>query len=132
MQLDHVTLRTDDLDATRDFFVQVLGLAVGERPPLRFPGYWLYGAGRPIVHLVPAGPDRGAYLPGESTAGPDDGTGAVDHIAFRGDDYDALIANLGRLGVEHTTRTQRGSDARQVFVAGPHGLVVEINFPPAA
>ena len=40
--LHHVTVKTDDLDATRDFYQEVLGLEVGFRPELDFPGYWLY------------------------------------------------------------------------------------------
>jgi len=50
--LDHVTLRTKDLEA-KAFFETVLGLEVGYRPAFAFPGYWLYADGRPIVHLTP-------------------------------------------------------------------------------
>jgi len=123
MQLDHVTLRTDDLETVKAFFTEVLGLDVGDRPPFTFPGYWLYGGGRPIVHL----------MQGQAPDGAD--TGAIDHVAFRGDDHDALIAliaRLDRLGADYTARTQTGGGARQVFVNGPHGIVVEINFPVAA
>jgi catechol 2,3-dioxygenase-like lactoylglutathione lyase family enzyme len=132
MHLDHVTLRTDDLEGTKAFFTNVLGLSVGKRPAFKFPGYWLYSNGRPLVHLVTASPER-SYVPGHAE---DDaiegGTGAVDHIAFGGDDYDALIGRLKSRNLEYTARTQTGTGIRQVFVAGPHGLVVEIDFPPAA
>ena len=50
--LDHVTLRTKDLEA-KAFFETVLGLEVGYRPAFAFPGYWLYADGRPIVYLIP-------------------------------------------------------------------------------
>jgi catechol 2,3-dioxygenase-like lactoylglutathione lyase family enzyme len=33
-QLNHVTVRTDDLEGTRDFYQDVLGLKDGPRPPL--------------------------------------------------------------------------------------------------
>jgi len=133
MRLDHLTVRTDDLEATKDFFVDVLGLAVGERPAFRFPGYWLYNRERPIVHLVPAGPAQRSYVPGRRDgAGLDQGTGAVDHVAFFGDDHDGLIARLKRRKLEFTERTQVGTGTRQVFVAGPHSLVVEIDFAPKA
>lgn len=127
MRLDHVTLRTGDLDAMKDFFTDVLGLTVGERPPFTFPGYWLYGDGRPIVHLMQG--DAAPQVPGAGGAGDAD-TGAVDHIAFRGEDYDALIGRLEAAGRDYTARTQTGGGARQVFVKGPLGLVVEVNFPP--
>ena len=43
--LHHYTLRPVDLEATKDFYVDLLGLEVGHRPPLAFPGYWLYTGG---------------------------------------------------------------------------------------
>ena len=42
-RLDHYTIRTADLDATRCFYTEVLGLSVGPRPAFTFPGLWLYG-----------------------------------------------------------------------------------------
>ena len=132
MRLDHLTVRTDDLEATKAFFTDVLGLSVGERPAFTFPGYWLYDDKKPIVHLVTASPER-SYVPGRRDGGPlANDTGAVDHVAFFGDDHDGLIRRLKRRKLEFTERTQVGTGTRQVFVAGPHGLVVEINFPPAA
>ena len=49
--LHHVTVKTDDLEATRDFYRDVLGLEEGFRPDLEFPGYWLYCGDVPVVHL---------------------------------------------------------------------------------
>ena len=47
--LNHFTITPVDLDATKDFYSGVLGLDVGYRPPLNFPGYWLYSAGAATV-----------------------------------------------------------------------------------
>jgi glyoxylase I family protein len=54
--LDHLTLRTKDLEAAKAFFETVLGLEVGYRPAFPFRGYWVYAAGQPVVHLIPGGP----------------------------------------------------------------------------
>jgi catechol 2,3-dioxygenase-like lactoylglutathione lyase family enzyme len=35
-----VLVLSDDIDRTRDFYCDVVGLEVGERPPLEFPGDW--------------------------------------------------------------------------------------------
>jgi catechol 2,3-dioxygenase-like lactoylglutathione lyase family enzyme len=51
--LHHITVKTDNLEATRDFYRDILGLEVGFRPDLNFPGYWLYCGDVPVVHLVP-------------------------------------------------------------------------------
>ena len=45
--LQHYTICPVDLEATKDFYVNALGLEVGYRPPLSFPGYWLWSAGVP-------------------------------------------------------------------------------------
>ena len=50
--LQHYTIEPADLERTRDFYCEVLGLEVGERPPLGFPGYWLYSGGVATVHLL--------------------------------------------------------------------------------
>src|SRR6516162_7010990 len=53
--LHHVTVKTANLEVTRDFYRDILGLEVGFRPDLDFPGYWLYCGDVPVVHLVPRG-----------------------------------------------------------------------------
>ena len=76
MSLNHYTILARDLEATKDFYTDVVGLSVGDRPPLNFPGYWLYCGGVPTVHLI--GPreenepiKRCGERPGEDrTAGP--------------------------------------------------------------
>jgi catechol 2,3-dioxygenase-like lactoylglutathione lyase family enzyme len=129
MRLDHFTIRTSDLDATRDFFTEVVGLTVGDRPPFPFPGHWLYGSGQPIVHLVGVEPGR-SYVDGHGDTGEPDqaGTGAVDHLAFRGDDYAATLARLAAHGCDYSERTVPGRGIRQIFVRGPHRLIVELVF----
>jgi len=50
--LQHYTIEPQDLERTKDFYVDVLGLENGDRPPLNFPGYWLYSGGQATVHLM--------------------------------------------------------------------------------
>ena len=56
-RLDHLLVLTDDLEATRAFYCDVLGLEAGERPAFAFLGYWLYLDGVPCVHLA----ERASY-----------------------------------------------------------------------
>ena len=53
--LDHFTIATSDLEASRRFYVKTLGLRDGERPAFDFPGAWLYCGAAPVVHLVARG-----------------------------------------------------------------------------
>ena len=50
--LQHYTIEPSDLERTKDFYCDVLGLENGDRPPLGFPGYWLYSGGVATVHLM--------------------------------------------------------------------------------
>jgi len=42
LKLEHYLVLTDDIEKTKDFCRDVIGLAVGFRADLGFPGYWLY------------------------------------------------------------------------------------------
>ena len=55
---DHYNLRAPRalLDELCAFYRDVVGLTVGERPPFRRFGYWLYAGVRPVLHLGEADP----------------------------------------------------------------------------
>jgi len=125
-EIQHVLVLADDIDATRDFYRDVIGLEVGERPALEFPGYWLYAGSSACLHIA----ERRAYrehaanlgLVVDAGAG---GRGAVDHIAFSASDPDELSARLDRSGVP-AVHNRIPSGPRQVFVEDPNGVRVEI------
>jgi catechol 2,3-dioxygenase-like lactoylglutathione lyase family enzyme len=125
--LQHVLVLSDDIDATRDFYRDVVGLSVGVRPPLEFPGYWLYAGEVPCVHIG----ERGAYLAharelGLAVSAQRDGPGPVDHLAFAAADYEEVRARLRREGVDAVANTVPGGP-RQLFIDDPNGVRVEIN-----
>ncbi len=127
-RLDHFTLRTPQMEATRRFFEQVLGLEVGPRPAFKFPGYWMYSDGKPMVHLAPHDPSDQrlrAYLE-EREVG--DNTGVVDHIAIRSTDLPAFEERLKALGYSYRARTVPDLNEHQVFVVAPGQLTIELIF----
>jgi len=121
--LNHVLVLADDLEATRDFYAEVLGLEVGERPPFAFPGYWLYLGNRAVIHL--ASKDRGGTGEGASA----DGTGAIDHIAFEATGLADMTARLEARGIPARQREVPGLGLRQLFVQDPNGVTIELNYP---
>lgn len=121
--LNHYTIRPADLEATRGFYAEVLGLPVGYRPPLGFPGYWLYCGDVPTVHLI--GPREGDVAP--RAAGE---TGLFDHIAFSCTGLAEMKARLGGLGIEYSERVIPRDRQTQLFLRDPDGIAVELNFPP--
>jgi catechol 2,3-dioxygenase-like lactoylglutathione lyase family enzyme len=130
-KLEHLLVLTDDVDGTRDFYCDALGLRPGQRPPLEFPGYWLYLDGVPCVHVA----EREAYTAHSRAVGIEaspeaDGTGAVDHLAFNGTDYDEVVSRLERYGVEVARNEVPGIGMRQLFLTDPNGVKIEINLMP--
>jgi catechol 2,3-dioxygenase-like lactoylglutathione lyase family enzyme len=114
--LDHVNISTADVEATCDFYVGLLGLVEGERPPFSFPGRWLYCGDRAVVHIV-----------GLTKARPQAVT-ALDHFCFDCDDFDDVTQRLERAKYAYEVRIVPGSGRRQVFLCDPNGINVELNF----
>ena len=121
--MEHLLVLTDDIDETRDFYSSALGLEVGERPPLEFPGYWLYAEDVPCVHVA----DRAAYTAHSKRVGIPASAEAVDHVAFSGASYEEAIGRLERAGVEVATNAVPAVGLRQLFFQDPNGLKIEIN-----
>jgi catechol 2,3-dioxygenase-like lactoylglutathione lyase family enzyme len=123
-ELNHVTVRTKQMQATRDFYVTVLGMRVGFRPDLGFPGYWLYVGATPVLHLVPESAGIGA--------GPSEDTGNFDHVAFLAQDYDGTCAHFRTLGVEFRSNDVPSARLRQLFLTDPNRVMIELNFSTIA
>jgi catechol 2,3-dioxygenase-like lactoylglutathione lyase family enzyme len=128
--LDHVLVLSDDLERSRRFYEDALGLRVGERPPLAFDGYWLYAGATPCLHLA----HRQAYRAHARTLGlevPDTGAGggAVDHVAFSAAGHEQVTRRLRNCGVRAVANDVPGGGPRQLFVTDPDGVRVEINLP---
>lgn len=118
MHLDHATIVTADLASARRFFLDVVGLEDGVRPPFGIDGYWLYTGGRPVIHLidatVPAQAGRTAPR--------------IDHIAFRIEtaaEWQALLMRMREARVACQIAEVPLSRELQLFVALAPGVVVE-------
>lgn len=92
-KIDHYAIRTLKMDETKEFY-EALGLYSGPRPDFPFPGHWMYGGDSPVVHLVGIDPDKpeGLYdYLGVKDLKFLDGSGAVDHLAFRANDRKSVV-----------------------------------------
>jgi catechol 2,3-dioxygenase-like lactoylglutathione lyase family enzyme len=127
--LQHYTIEPVDLEATKDFYVGVLGLEVGDRPPLGFPGYWLYSGGVATVHLLgPRQPREGIVVRPAGVRM--DGTGRLDHIAFAATGLAGVRERIRKSNVTFREQVLPRLGATQIFLHDPDGVGVEINFPP--
>jgi catechol 2,3-dioxygenase-like lactoylglutathione lyase family enzyme len=119
--LDHVNIRVKDMEATAAFFVDVLGM---QRSTERA-SWMLDAAGHPVIHLgsVDSPYPSDAWRP---FLGREDG-GAVHHVALACTGYDDVVARLEEHGLSYDTN-DIGDIIRQIFVAEPGGVLMELNF----
>ena len=108
--LDHASIRIRDLERSRQFYEDVLGLEPTPRPDFGFAGAW-YALGEGQLHLIQN--ER-------MTAGGIDPTDP--HFAIRVDDLEAVRQRLTARGIEMVDFG--GGD--QFWVLDPDGNTVEL------
>ena len=128
---EHVLILADDVDKTKDFYVDILGLNIGYRPDFPFKGYWLYLDENPkaaCIHLAMRKQDTGQdYYIGKKDE-VKSGSGAIDHVAFNADDIESMKAKLEKISIEYTHRKVPGFHLEQLFIMDPDGVKVELNY----
>ncbi|MGH7001958.1 MAG: VOC family protein [Stellaceae bacterium] len=131
--LEHFLIQSPDIDATRDWYVKVLGMRDGPHPDFGFQVHWLYIGDVPVLHMTQGGTDvtkdRLRYLGQQSQA--TEGTGVIDHIAFRATGLETMIAHFKKLGVAYKERQVDDQALYQLFLFDPNGIKVELNFDAA-
>jgi catechol 2,3-dioxygenase-like lactoylglutathione lyase family enzyme len=126
--LFHIAIKTSDLEATRLFYRDVIGLREIARPDFGFPGAWLacpQPGGQPIIHIYAGGPALGA-----SGMAPR-GTAAIDHISLSCSGYRDYIARFRRAGLPFREFIVPGTTLWQLFVYDPSGVQLELTFEGA-
>ena len=126
--LNHYTIRVRDLERTKNFYRDVVGLEVGERPPLPFPGYWLYCGGTPVVHLIGYRAEDPVITDGPSYPA---STGRLDHIAFSCNGLKEMRGTLQARDIRFEERVLPKFNMTQLFYPDPDGISVECNFDAA-
>jgi catechol 2,3-dioxygenase-like lactoylglutathione lyase family enzyme len=122
-QIDHVTLVVRDIEASRRFYVDLLGMQNVPRPNFSFAGAW-FQAGATLIHLIEQHEQSGPAGVGVSGQPK---TSRNHHFAFEVDDAFAAAAALKKLGIPLIDDAKRRPDgAVQVFLADPDGHVVEL------
>ncbi|SOZ99273.1 putative Glyoxalase/bleomycin resistance protein/dioxygenases superfamily [Cupriavidus taiwanensis] len=127
--LDHLVLRSADVDALRRFYVDVLGCSV-EREQADL-GLTQLRAGGSLIDLVTLDGPLGRA----GGAGPGAQGRNLDHFCLRIDPFDAqaLRVHLARHGVDAGEVAQRfGAEGKgpSLYVQDPDGNVVELKGPP--
>jgi len=132
--IEHYLIASDDMERTRDWYRDVLGMREGWHPDFGFPVYWMYLGDVDVVHIGRsarhATESQKSYL-GRIGADSGAGTGAIDHIAFRAKDLRETLVHLRRCNVKFSERRANGQALYQLFMYDPNGIKVELNFDAA-
>ena len=128
--IEHFLLQTADMEKTREWYVNVLGMHVGPSPDFKFPVFWLYLGDKDVVHVTEGGAgvsaNRKRYVGQESQA--TSGSGAIDHLAFRATGLREMMAHLQKLGVDFKQRQVDDQGLYQLFMFDPNGVKIELNY----
>jgi catechol 2,3-dioxygenase-like lactoylglutathione lyase family enzyme len=114
--MNHFTVLSHDLQATKEFYMKVLGLEEGYRPPLGFPGAWLYVGDQAVLHVI-----AGRAMPANAQ-------GVLDHMAFSAVGLQKTVDVLRSNGIRYDLRRQPDSGTWQLFCFDPSGARVELDF----
>ena len=127
--LNHYLIVSKNLERSKKFYEDVLGLEVAERPDFGFPGYWLKTGDNICVHLASqnANKIRDQFLLKKHPRGTN-GSGSVDHIAFLAQDPEAVRNRIQKNKVEMHYRSFPDAKLFQIFLKDPDDVTIELNF----
>jgi catechol 2,3-dioxygenase-like lactoylglutathione lyase family enzyme len=127
--LNHYLIVSKNLERSKKFYENVLGLKLAQRPDFGFPGYWLQTDGDICVHLASQNPNkiRDRYLLKKHPRGTA-GSGSVDHIAFLAKDALEVKKRIERNGVKLHYRSFPDAKLFQIFLKDPDDVTIELNF----
>ncbi len=128
-ELFHIAFKTPDLEATRRFYTEILGMELAARPKLDFPGIWIKcptPGGDAIFHVYAGHAAKNADGSYPS------GTGAIDHVAVTAHGFYEIRDKLKAAGLPWRENLIPGLPLWQIFVYDPSGIQLELTFNAAA
>ena len=128
--LNHYLIVSRNLERSKKFYQDVLGMQLADRPDFGFPGFWMKTADDSIcVHLASQKPNqiRDRYLLKKHPRGTT-GSGSVDHIAFLAKDPHEVRGRIARNKVPMHYRSFPDAKLFQIFLRDPDDVTIELNF----
>lgn len=119
-RLDHVNVRTTQLDTMIAWYSDVLGLTKGARPNFSSEGAWMYAGDTPVVHLV--------AIDGEPGVG-SECTLKLEHFAFSATGRAGFETRLKAEGAKYRSVSVEAINIVQLNVWDPDGNHIHIDFP---
>jgi len=120
--INHYNLRADEktIEVLKEFYIEIVGLTLGHRPPFKNGGYWLYANQKDVLHLSFSKNDIVNELNVNST---------FDHMAFTCQNENMYIDLLTKKNIKFSIREVPEIGTRQIFFKDPAGNGIELIFP---
>ena len=127
--IHHVSLTVRDLERSRSFYREILGLSEIQRPDFPFPGAWFEVAGGQQLHLIVH--THSTFRPAMTIDNRD------NHFAVRVGSYEQAVEFLTLQGYRENaaegdpkgmrTNPRATAGFPQIYILDPDGHVIEIN-----
>ena len=119
--INHYNLRAtpEIIENLKKFYIEIVGLKLGHRPPFNNGGYWLYANDKDVLHLSFSKNDITNELHVSST---------FDHMAFTAENEMDHINVLKENNIDYIIREVPEIGTRQIFFKDPAGNGIELIF----
>src|SRR5210317_1290247 len=119
--INHYNLRAapEIIEKLKNFYIEIVGLKLGHRPPFKNGGYWLYANDKDVLHLSFSKNDITNELHVSST---------FDHMAFTAENEMDYINVLKENNIDYIIREVPEIGTRQIFFKDPAGNGIELIF----
>ena len=119
--LNHYNLRSDErtMHILKKFYMDIVALSLGERPPFKSKGFWLNAEGKDVLHLSSTKNNEKKEHHVNST---------FDHLAFSASDIKHYETILNENNISFTFREVPEIGTKQLFFKDPVGNGIELIF----
>ena len=119
--INHFNLRSDEetMNTLKDFYINVVGLKLGKRPPFKSKGFWLNAKGKDTLHLSSTKNNDLKDHHVNST---------LDHLAFSASNMPYYEKILTENNIKYSYREVPEIGTKQLFFKDPVGNGIELIF----
>ena len=119
--INHYNLRSESkmMEILKNFYIEVVGLKMGTRPPFKSNGFWLNAGKKDVLHLSETKKNDMNPVNIKST---------FDHMAFTAEGKEKYIKILKERKIEFYLRTVPQIGTEQIFFKDPAGNGIELIF----
>ena len=119
--INHYNLRSESkmMEILKNFYIEVVGLKMGARPPFKSNGFWLNAGKKDVLHLSETKKNDTNPVNIKST---------FDHMAFTAEGKEKYIKILKERKIEFYLRKVPEIGTEQIFFKDPAGNGIELIF----